>query len=61
MVSEDKLNGPTLARTIVHLSAHRGELRSMGEAIQTVSRPGAAREIVDHCYALVHKSLQAEG
>jgi UDP-N-acetylglucosamine--N-acetylmuramyl-(pentapeptide) pyrophosphoryl-undecaprenol N-acetylglucosamine transferase len=53
MVSEDRLNGATLARAILHLATHREELRSLGEAIQRVGRPGAAREIVDHCYALV--------
>jgi len=53
MVEDRELNGLRVAQSILELSSHPEELKRMEEAIQRVSRPKAAEEIVDHCYALV--------
>ncbi len=53
MIEDQSLSGEGLARSILDLFSHPEEIRKMEKAIQKVSRPEAAREIVDHCYALV--------
>jgi len=53
MIRDEELNGPSLAKTILHLYGHPEERGRMEEAIQRVGRPWAAKEIVDHCYVLV--------
>ncbi len=53
MIEDKELNGASLAKAILHLHSHPEELRRMEEAIGRVSRPRAAQEIVEHCYALV--------
>ncbi len=55
MILDEKLNGPLLAQTILHLHDHPEELGRMEEAIQRLAKPKAAEEIVDHCYALCRK------
>jgi UDP-N-acetylglucosamine--N-acetylmuramyl-(pentapeptide) pyrophosphoryl-undecaprenol N-acetylglucosamine transferase len=53
MIQDRDLSGSSLAQAILHLHSHPEELRAMEEAIRRVARPGAAQEIVDHCYALI--------
>jgi len=53
MIEDKDLDGASLAKAILYLHSHPEELRSMEEAIGRVSRPRAAQEIVEHCYALV--------
>jgi len=55
MIEDKDLTGHALAQTILHLYSHREELRSMEKAIEQVGRPRAAREIADHCYALMER------
>jgi UDP-N-acetylglucosamine--N-acetylmuramyl-(pentapeptide) pyrophosphoryl-undecaprenol N-acetylglucosamine transferase len=54
MIADEALTGPLLAQTILHFYFHPEEREKMEEKIRRVGRPGAAEEIVDHCYALVH-------
>ena len=56
MIEDEDLRGDSLAGAILHLRSHPEELTGMEEAIRKVGRPGAAREIVDHCYALIEES-----
>jgi UDP-N-acetylglucosamine--N-acetylmuramyl-(pentapeptide) pyrophosphoryl-undecaprenol N-acetylglucosamine transferase len=53
MIEDRDLNGEGLARSILDLFSHPEELRKMEKAIQRVSRPEAAREIVEQCYAMI--------
>jgi UDP-N-acetylglucosamine--N-acetylmuramyl-(pentapeptide) pyrophosphoryl-undecaprenol N-acetylglucosamine transferase len=53
MIQDKELNGQRLAQSILDLYSHPEKLRGMEQVIQQVSRPKAAQEIVDHCYALV--------
>ncbi|OGP61785.1 MAG: undecaprenyldiphospho-muramoylpentapeptide beta-N-acetylglucosaminyltransferase [Deltaproteobacteria bacterium RBG_13_47_9] len=53
MIQDKELNGPLLAQAILRLYDHPSERSGMEEVIQRLSRPRAAQEIVDHCYALV--------
>jgi len=53
MIEDKELKGASLAQAILHLQGHPEELRNMEEAIRRVGRPKAAREIVDHCYAMI--------
>jgi len=61
MISDVELNGQSLTQIILHLYDRPEERARMEEAIQRLARPRAAEEIVDHCYDLVRKSLEAEG
>jgi UDP-N-acetylglucosamine--N-acetylmuramyl-(pentapeptide) pyrophosphoryl-undecaprenol N-acetylglucosamine transferase len=61
MIPDETLNGQSLAQSILYLYGHSEERARMEEAIQRLAKPKAAEEIVDHCYALVGKSLEAEG
>jgi UDP-N-acetylglucosamine--N-acetylmuramyl-(pentapeptide) pyrophosphoryl-undecaprenol N-acetylglucosamine transferase len=58
MIPDEKLDGQSLAQSILHLYNHSEERARMEEAIQRLARPRAAEEIVDHCYALVGKEKQ---
>ena len=53
MIEDGALNGPLLAGEILRLHGHPEERERMEEVIQSMARPKAAQEIVDHCYALV--------
>jgi UDP-N-acetylglucosamine--N-acetylmuramyl-(pentapeptide) pyrophosphoryl-undecaprenol N-acetylglucosamine transferase len=53
MIRDEELNGPSLAKTILHLYGHPEERGRMEEAIQRLGRPRSAEEIVNHCYDLV--------
>jgi UDP-N-acetylglucosamine--N-acetylmuramyl-(pentapeptide) pyrophosphoryl-undecaprenol N-acetylglucosamine transferase len=53
LIQDRELSGPRLAQSILELSSHSEKLRGMERAISRASRPRAAQEIVDHCYALV--------
>ncbi len=53
MIEDGALSGPLLAKTILELYSHPEERIRMEEKIEQVARPGAAQEIVDHCYAMV--------
>jgi UDP-N-acetylglucosamine--N-acetylmuramyl-(pentapeptide) pyrophosphoryl-undecaprenol N-acetylglucosamine transferase len=57
MISDEEMNGSLLSQTILHLYNHLGERVRMEEAIRHVGRPWAAKEIVDHCYALLGKAI----
>ncbi len=57
MIRDEALNGSSLAQIILHLFHHPDERRRMEEAMAKVGRPRAAQEIVDHCYALVGKTI----
>jgi UDP-N-acetylglucosamine--N-acetylmuramyl-(pentapeptide) pyrophosphoryl-undecaprenol N-acetylglucosamine transferase len=60
MIRDEALNGRTLALAILHLYRHPEERKGMERTMQSLSRPRAAQEIVDHCYALLReKSLNA--
>ena len=54
MIRDQELSGPSLAKTVLHFYDHREELTRTEEAIRRLGRPGAAREIVEHCYALIN-------
>ncbi|MDI7258697.1 MAG: undecaprenyldiphospho-muramoylpentapeptide beta-N-acetylglucosaminyltransferase [Thermodesulfobacteriota bacterium] len=56
MILDEELNGPLLSETILHLYHHPEERKRMEGAIRKVGRPGAAEEIVDHCYVLVGRA-----
>jgi UDP-N-acetylglucosamine--N-acetylmuramyl-(pentapeptide) pyrophosphoryl-undecaprenol N-acetylglucosamine transferase len=53
MIRNEELNGPALARVILHLYRHPEERIGMEKAMASLGRPRAAQEIVDHCYALL--------
>jgi UDP-N-acetylglucosamine--N-acetylmuramyl-(pentapeptide) pyrophosphoryl-undecaprenol N-acetylglucosamine transferase len=55
MIRDEELSGPSLAKAILHLYRHAREREKMEEAIHQVSRPKAAKEIVDHCYAFINQ------
>ncbi|MEW6377274.1 MAG: undecaprenyldiphospho-muramoylpentapeptide beta-N-acetylglucosaminyltransferase [Thermodesulfobacteriota bacterium] len=55
MIRDEALNGTLLAQTILHLYGHPEERTRMEKAMGQMSRPRAAQEIVDHCYALIGK------
>jgi UDP-N-acetylglucosamine--N-acetylmuramyl-(pentapeptide) pyrophosphoryl-undecaprenol N-acetylglucosamine transferase len=61
MILDQELSGKAISQTILHLYDHPAERVRMEEAIRRLGRPRAAEEIVDHCYALVRESLEAEG
>jgi UDP-N-acetylglucosamine--N-acetylmuramyl-(pentapeptide) pyrophosphoryl-undecaprenol N-acetylglucosamine transferase len=56
MIEDKDLSGAALAGAVLHLHAHPEELKGMEKAMAKVGRPEAAREIVEHCYALVEGS-----
>jgi UDP-N-acetylglucosamine--N-acetylmuramyl-(pentapeptide) pyrophosphoryl-undecaprenol N-acetylglucosamine transferase len=53
MIEDGVLNGALLAGEILTLYGQSEEREKMERAIQSMARPKAAQEIVDHCYALV--------
>ena len=55
MIREEELNGPSLARAILHLYKHPDERTRMENAIREFAKPNAAQEIVEHCYALLRQ------
>ena len=61
MIEDRELSGEGLARSVLDLFSRPEELRKMEKAIQKVSRPDAAREIVEHCYAMIQPSLSPGG
>ena len=60
MIRDESLNGPVLGETFLRLYRHPEERERMGRAMMQKGRPGAAEEIVDHCYALVHGETSRE-
>jgi UDP-N-acetylglucosamine--N-acetylmuramyl-(pentapeptide) pyrophosphoryl-undecaprenol N-acetylglucosamine transferase len=57
MIRNEELNGPALARVILHLYRHPEERIAMEKAMASLGRPRAAQEIVDHCYALLKEEM----
>jgi len=53
MIRDESLNGPVLGETLLRLYRHPEERERMERAMMQKGRPGAAEEIVDHCYALL--------
>jgi len=57
MIRDEALGGASLSHAILQMANHPEERRTMEGAIQKMSRPRAASEIVDHCYALVGENM----
>ena len=57
MIRDEALNGGLIAETILELYGHPEKRVRMGQAIQEMSRPRAAQEIVEDCYRLVRSDL----
>ena len=55
MLVERNLDGRRLADAIVSIATDRARLEKMEQAASRVSRPEAAREIVDACVELVER------
>ena len=53
IIDPKELTGRTLADLILQLYRTPAELSAMGENAGRLGRPGAARDIVEHCYALL--------
>ena len=53
IINPRELTGRSLAEQVLRLYRSPGELAAMGENAGRLARPGAAREIVEHCYALL--------
>jgi UDP-N-acetylglucosamine--N-acetylmuramyl-(pentapeptide) pyrophosphoryl-undecaprenol N-acetylglucosamine transferase len=52
-IDPQELTGRRLAEQILRLYRAPGELSAMGENAGRLGRPGAGRDIVEHCYALL--------
>lgn len=55
MIEPERLNGETLACTILKLVKDRPRRKAMARQAKALSRPQAAREIVDICYTMAGK------
>ncbi|OGP74553.1 MAG: undecaprenyldiphospho-muramoylpentapeptide beta-N-acetylglucosaminyltransferase [Deltaproteobacteria bacterium RBG_16_50_11] len=55
MICNEELNGPILARAILHLYRHPEERIEMEKTMRSLGRPRAAQEIVDHCYGFLRE------
>ena len=59
LIRDEALNGGLIAETILELYDHPEKRVRMGQAIQEMSRPRAAQEIVEGCYRLIHSNPSA--
>lgn len=53
MIRDEYLNGSTLSQAILQLYEHPEERERMEFSIRRFGKPGAAQEIVAHCYQLI--------
>jgi UDP-N-acetylglucosamine--N-acetylmuramyl-(pentapeptide) pyrophosphoryl-undecaprenol N-acetylglucosamine transferase len=53
IIDPKELSAGTLAEAILRLHRTPDELAAMGEKAGRLARPQAARDIVEHCYALL--------
>lgn len=59
MILDPELDGEKLAAKIRALYRDRGRLDAMGRAARMLGRPGAAKRIVDECYALLRNRKES--
>lgn len=55
MLLSRELTGETLAQALLRAEQHRDQLQKMESQVRSLAKPQAARQIVDHCCALVEK------
>jgi UDP-N-acetylglucosamine:LPS N-acetylglucosamine transferase len=53
MISEDDLNGESLAERIAYLASHPDILAAIGRRVSSHGKPEAAASIVDACFGVM--------